>query len=209
MDGQQTVGLDFGPGADGGVDHDLVPVGRQARDLLEQDARQHHPELLRMLLAERRDALHHGTARHVDQRRPATAEVDLDGFDRQRGVGIGLRPDFGLGGDACFAVRLILHLVGLRARREESGNQHRAHQHERGHHRQAGQQHQQSESDAHEHERLGKRRHLAQHFETQVLVRGRPRDDDAGAHRDHERRYLRDDAVADRQQGVGLQRFRP
>jgi hypothetical protein len=67
--------------ADGAVEVDLVRVRRQRRRIAETHARQHQPDVLRVLLAEGGNAFHEQAALGRDQPAQAAADAHFDRFD--------------------------------------------------------------------------------------------------------------------------------
>ena len=73
----------------------------------------------------------------------------------------------------------------------------------------SGQQQQQEQRRHHDQRDLGNRGKLAENFGAELAIRRRAGDDDARRGRNDQRGHLRHNAVADRQQGILLQRLRP
>ncbi|MNQ42761.1 hypothetical protein D3C85_564690 [compost metagenome] len=189
------------------VNQDLVIVRSQARAGAEADHRQHQTHFLYVLIAKHGDPIRK-TAVIDHRRQQMRASLDLDGFDLQGLVGISRGRRRGQ------RIRTVRGLGGLRpGTRCPSGDppqaQHRHGKHKCRQRRDARQCHQCEQRGAHEKQCLGEQCDLAGDFLTEISVRCRSRNDDAGCHGNDQRRHLRHDAIANRQQGIDANRLAP
>ena len=184
------------------LDLDDVAVGLEL-DVVEDAHRRHHEAHLdRERAPQRLDLLGEavGAVGRIDQRQQRVAELDLEIVDleRRRDRLVGRRAFLGLDLfrlDRQRELLLLVHDVGERARAA-------AEQQER-QHRNAGQQRHDHHHRARHAERLGIVRQLPQHRLVGGAADAGLGDEQARGGRDDQRRDLRDQAVADREQRVG------
>jgi hypothetical protein len=199
---QQEARHHLGPRDLAAAQLDHVLVARQPHVVADADGRDQDAQLQRALLAEQRDALQQVAALLlVDQRDERVADLELDGVDLQQvlhRVGRGRqRLDrraldlLGLdraGGD---------RLVGRAPERRGADGEH----HE-GHHGQPGDERERPQHAGRHVERAWMRAQLRGDHRADALVAAGRGDHDAGGGARDERRHLRHQAVADREQRV-------
>src|SRR5262249_19038463 len=166
--------------------------------------RHHEAGFERVLLAECRDAVHQLNVASAHEPDQVLADLELHWLYGQLRVHV-------LVGGLSLALRtgLLLGSAPPGLEREESQCPDNQRQEERRSDGYARQRHHDDERDEHEHEYSRVGGGLLHDFRAQPRIGRRARNDDAGTHRNDQRRNLRDDTVTDREQRVELQRLAP